>query len=86
MIIRQVKVMNKAGLHARPAVKFVDLAGKFKSEIFLEKADSRFNGKSIVSVLSAGIACGDKINLIIEGEDEEIADHALVSLLKTEQS
>jgi phosphocarrier protein HPr len=84
MIIRQVRVMNKAGLHARPAVKFVDLASKFKSEIFLEKADNRFNGKSIVSVLSAGIAHGDKINLIIEGEDEEIADRVLVSLLKTE--
>lgn len=77
MIIRQVLVKNEAGLHARPAVQFVELASRFFSRISLEKGGSRFNAKSIISVLSAGIGKGEKICLIIEGEDEEIADQAL---------
>lgn len=82
MIIRQVEFTNEAGLHARPAAVFVDLASRFKASVFVEKGDYNFNGKSIVSVLSAGISKGDKVNLIIEGEDEEVAEKALLSLIK----
>ncbi|MGI6606605.1 MAG: HPr family phosphocarrier protein [Peptococcia bacterium] len=82
MIIRQVLVLNEAGLHARPAVLFVDLASKFQAEILVEKGDNVYNAKSIVSLLSAGIAQGDKIYLIIEGEDEEAADMALQAFFK----
>jgi len=83
MIIRQVKIMNEAGLHARPAATLVNLASKFKSSIFVEKGDCNFNGKSLISILSSRIIKGDIINLIIEGEDEEIAEKALISLIKT---
>lgn len=79
MIIRQVKIMNKSGLHARPATIFVNMASKFKSTIFVEKGDFNFNGKSLISILSAGIKKGDVINLIIEGEDEEMADRVMLS-------
>ncbi len=82
MIIRQILVMKEAGLHARPAVQLVELASKFRAEIFVEKGESRYNAKSIVSLLSAGIAQGDKIYLIIEGEDEEAADMALQAFFK----
>ncbi|MGI6588677.1 MAG: HPr family phosphocarrier protein [Peptococcia bacterium] len=82
MIIRQVKFMNESGLHARPAAVFVDLASRFKASIFVEKGEHSYNGKSIVSILSAGIGKGDKVNLIIEGEDEELADELLLSLIK----
>jgi phosphocarrier protein HPr len=82
MIIRQILVLNEAGLHARPAVLFVDLASKFQAEILVEKGDNVYNAKSIVSLLSAGIAQGDKIYLIIEGEDEEAADMALQAFFK----
>jgi phosphocarrier protein HPr len=83
MIIRQVMVTNKSGLHARPAAMFVTLAGSFQSSIFVEKDGYSVNGKSIISVLSAGISRGTKINLIIEGDDEEMAERALVNLLKS---
>lgn len=79
MIIRQVKIMNKSGLHARPATIFVNMASKFKSTIFVEKGDFNFNGKSLISMLSAGIKKGDVITLIIEGEDEEMADRVMLS-------
>lgn len=79
MIIRQVKIMNKSGLHARPATIFVNMASKFKSTIFVEKGDFNFNGKSLISILSAGIKKGDVITLIIEGEDEEMADRVMLS-------
>lgn len=77
MIIRQVLVLNEAGLHARPAVLFVDLASKFQAEILVEKGGNVYNAKSIISILSAGIGQGEKINLVIEGDDEDIADNAL---------
>lgn len=83
MIIRQVMVTNKSGLHARPAAMFVTLASRFQSSVFVEKDGFSVNGKSIISVLSAGISKGTKINLIIEGDDEEIAERALVNLLKS---
>jgi len=82
MIIRQVKIMNDAGLHARPAAIFVNLASKFQSSIFVEKEDNRFNGKSLISVLSSQIIKGEIITLIIEGEDEEKAEKALTFLVK----
>ena len=75
--------MNEAGLHARPAAIFVNLASKFKSSILVEKGDDNFNGKSLISILSSRIIKGDIITLIIEGEDEEIAEKALISLIKT---
>ncbi|MDD2401168.1 MAG: HPr family phosphocarrier protein [Clostridia bacterium] len=81
--MRQVMIENKLGLHARPAVMFVNTASSFKSSVFLEKDNQSLNAKSIMSVLSVGISQGTKICLIIEGEDEELADKALVSLIKS---
>lgn len=83
MIIRQVKVTNESGFHARPAAIFVDMASRFKSTILVENENRNINAKSIISILSAGICKGAKISLIIEGEDEEIADKVLVSLIKS---
>lgn len=82
MIIRQILVRTEAGLHARPAVLFVELASKFKAKILVEKGDNVYNAKSIISVLSAGIRQGEKITLVIEGDDEDIADQALQDFFK----
>ncbi|MGI6144420.1 MAG: HPr family phosphocarrier protein [Clostridia bacterium] len=82
MIIRQLKIVNEAGLHARPAAMFVNLASKFKSSILVEKGDDVYNAKSLISILSSKIVKGDIINLIIEGEDEELAEKALTSLIE----
>ena len=48
---RVVQIVNRAGMHARPAAEFVKLAGRFKADIHVEKDGLRVNGKSIMGVL-----------------------------------
>ena len=74
-------LQNETGLHARPASLFVKEAAKFKSDIKLIKDDKEYNGKSIMGLLSMGVAKGDKIIIQAEGEDEETAVAELVDLL-----
>jgi phosphocarrier protein HPr len=83
MIRKEITVTNKTGLHARPASMFVQKASKFKSSIMIEKEDKTINAKSIISVLSGGIAQGTKITLVIDGEDEQEAEKALVELIES---
>ena len=66
-------IRGACGLHARPALRFVDLAKKFESKIIIEKENKRIDAKSVVSVLSAGISDGTTIHLSAEGPDEEEA-------------
>jgi len=80
--IVEVKVMNKHGLHARPAVKFVQLASNFKSKITVCKGGSCADAKNILKVLSLGVDCGDNITLKVEGDDEEEALKQLTHLLQ----
>lgn len=74
-------LQNETGLHARPASLFVKEAAKFKSDIKLIKDGKEYNGKSIMGLLSMGVAKGDKIIIQAEGEDEEAAVAELVDLL-----
>jgi len=83
MIRKEITVTNKTGLHARPASMFVQKASKFKSSIMIEKENKTINAKSIISVLSGGIAQGTKITLVIDGEDEQEAEKALVELIES---
>jgi phosphocarrier protein HPr len=68
---------NEEGLHARPAMDFVETAQKFKSAIHVLKDGEEFSAKSIVSVLSMGGCQGDEVEIVAEGEDEEAAVDAL---------
>jgi phosphocarrier protein len=77
----EVKLLNKSGLHARPAVKFVQLASKFKSTIEVCKKDKCVNAKNILQILSLGIDFGDTIMLKINGDDEESAYNEILNLL-----
>lgn len=79
-----VTIESKSGLHARPASTLVALAQKFESEIQLEKNGNSINGKSIIGILGLGVSMGDKITIIAEGTDEEIAVEALVKLVQEE--
>jgi phosphocarrier protein HPr len=83
MIKKEITIMNKTGLHARPASMFVQKASKFKSSIMIEKEDKTINAKSIISVLSGGMGQGTKITLVIDGEDEQEAEKALVELIES---
>ena len=81
MLSKEVTVKNKTGLHARPASDFVKAAGKFKSAVSIEFKEKKFNAKSIVHVLSAGISAGSTIVLSAEGEDEEQAVETLADVI-----
>ena len=83
MISREVTINNSIGLHARPATFFIQKANCFKSSIWVEKEDRKVNAKSLLGVLSLGIAQGMTITLLAEGSDEEEALDALEELVNT---
>ena len=86
MISRNVTIQNSVGLHARPATFFVQKANSFKSSIWVEKEDCRVNAKSLLGVLSLGIAKGTDITLIADGADESSAIEGLAELVDSEFS
>ncbi|MBR2479104.1 MAG: HPr family phosphocarrier protein [Clostridia bacterium] len=81
MISRDVTIVNSMGLHARPATFFVQNAHKFKSGIWVQSGDRKVNAKSLLGVLSLGIAKGMTITLIADGYDEEEALADLAKLI-----
>ena len=83
MIQRDVTITNNIGLHARPATFFIQKANSFKSSIWIEKDDRKVNAKSLLGVLSMGIAKGMTIKLVADGQDENTAIEALVELVNT---
>lgn len=83
MLKKDVTITNNIGLHARPATFFIQKANSFKSSIWIEKDDRKVNAKSLLGVLSLGIAKGMTITLIADGVDEEEAINGLVELVLT---
>jgi phosphocarrier protein len=81
MIEEVLKIINKHGLHARPAAQFVKIAGKFKSDIKVIKDGLEVNGKSIMGIMMLAAEPGSEITLLIEGEDEKEAFTALNELI-----
>jgi phosphocarrier protein HPr len=78
---RTVQIVNKNGLHARPAAEIVKLAAKFKSEITVVKDDLDVNGKSIMGVMMLAAEHGSNITFRAEGDDAEQALEALTTLV-----
>jgi phosphocarrier protein len=81
VIQKSVTIVNKLGLHARAASKFVKLAGRFESNILLRKGDRESNGKSIMGVMMLAASQGSELELVVEGGDEEQAMQALEALI-----
>ena len=78
---KQVTIINKLGLHARAAAKFVTLASSFSSEIDITKDHQTVNGKSIMGVMMLAASRGTSLILTISGEDEEVAALSLQRLI-----
>jgi phosphocarrier protein HPr len=74
-------IVNKLGLHARAAAKFVNQASLFESEINVKRNDRDVNGKSIMGVMMLAAAKGSEIELIIDGVDEKQAMQSLLELI-----
>ena len=79
---KQVEIVNKLGLHARAAAKFVTTAAGFGSEILVRRGDREVNGKSIMGVMMLAAAQGCVIELLITGEDAEEAMDAMETLIR----
>ena len=84
MIKKQFVFSNGEGLHARPAAQLVAAATPFKSDLSLEFKEKNVNLKSILGVMSLGVAAGSTISVIANGEDEEEAMKKLEELLRSE--
>ena len=83
MVSREVKITNSIGLHARPATFFIQKANSYKSLIWIEKDDRKINAKSLLGVLSLGIAKGMTVTIIADGQDEADAVNGLSDLINT---
>jgi len=81
MLNKEITIINKLGLHARAAAKFVSLASGFESEILLRRNDKTVNGKSIMGVMMLAAGCGSTVELSAEGSDEELAVRELEALI-----
>jgi phosphocarrier protein len=78
---RTVTIVNRYGLHARPAAEFVKLASRFRSEIRVRKEETEVNGKSIMGVMMLAAECGSAITIIASGEDAAAALEELTTLV-----
>jgi len=81
MLKKKVIVKNKLGLHARAAVKFVNLANRFGSSVKIEKDGAEIDGKSILGILTLAAVRGSQITLKVSGKDENTALKALAALI-----
>ncbi len=80
MIEQLVEVVNRAGIHTRPAAMIVKLAAKFKSDIYLVRDGFSINAKSIIGVMTLAAEQGAKIFVKIDGQDEQSAADELTQL------
>ncbi len=79
---KKVKIINRAGIHARPAALLVQTGNEYDSQIFLEKDSEKINGKSIMGIITLGATFDSEINIIAEGNDEEEAVQAIATLFE----
>ena len=82
MVVREVTVTNRAGLHTRPASMIVRTASKFQSDFFIQKDSYEINGKSIIGVMTLAAEQGATLTLTFEGEDEKDAADAVAELFE----
>jgi phosphocarrier protein len=80
---RSVQIVNKAGLHARPAAEIVKLAAKYSSDITVSRDELEVNGKSIMGVMMLAAECGATLQLKAEGPDASEAIDALAKLIES---
>lgn len=80
MTSRAVRITNALGLHARAAARFVNLAGRYSSQIRVTRGSRTMDGKSILGLLLLAAARGAQVSIVADGPDETDAVAALVSL------
>mgnify|MGYP003577909498 CR=1 FL=1 len=82
-IKKELVIVNKLGIHARPAAMFVRIANQFACDVFLEKGGERVNGKSIMGLMMLAAGKGSKLHLIAEGADADKVIAEIENLVQT---
>lgn len=83
MVSQDVKIINKLGLHARPAAQLVKTASKFESEIYFKKGSLEVNAKSIMGVMMLAAEKGSIITITVNGKDEKQALAAVIKVFES---
>ncbi|MGD8534320.1 MAG: HPr family phosphocarrier protein [Candidatus Aminicenantes bacterium] len=83
MLKKKITIKNKLGMHARAAVKFVNMANRFSSSVRIEKNGNEIDGKSILGILTLAAVQGTEIVIKVSGQDEDRALRALVELINS---
>src|SRR5476651_1295302 len=78
---KEIEIINKLGLHARPCAKFVKLANTFRAEVWVGKDDDTVNGKSIMGLMMLAAGSGSRLLITCEGEDAAAALDAIEKLI-----
>jgi len=77
LIEKEITIINKLGLHARPAAQLVQTASRFRSEVSITRDDLTVNAKSIMGVMMLAAELGAKLRFKVDGEDERQAIEAI---------
>ncbi len=80
---KDLVILNKLGMHARPSARFVKVSNRFKSEILVEKDGEQVNGKSIMGLMMLAAGQGSKLRVTAEGPDAQQALADLEQLVQT---
>jgi phosphocarrier protein len=83
MVSREVTIINRLGLHARAAARFVHLATRYQSQVRVGRDAKVMDGKSIMGILLLAAACGTRLTITANGPDEQDAVSALAHLVET---
>ena len=81
VVERSAPIVNRLGLHARPAAEFVKVANRFQAHILVRKDELEVNGKSIMGMMMLAAECGSALLIRAEGDDAEAAVAALLALV-----
>src|ERR1043166_7203810 len=81
-IEKEIPIVNRLGLHARPAAMFVRIASRYRSEIWVSKEGEEVNGKSIMGLMMLAAGQGSKLKIRCEGPDADKAMEDLEALIK----
>lgn len=73
MITKKMTIKLPNGLEARPAALLVQVASQYESSVYVESEDKKINAKSIMGMMTLGLAAGEEIQITVDGKDEEDA-------------
>src|SRR4051795_11050509 len=81
-IEKEITIINRLGLHARPAAAFVRIASRYRSEVWVEKEGEKINGKSIMGLMMLAAGEGSKLSISCEGPDADKMMEELEELIQ----